>query len=435
MKKKNTSTNAQILTVIFTTLNLLWMSKATTKILNLMTNERYKFILNQNFIILGLLTVLCILVATNMAKGAQSINPRNYFVLFVFLFILVMAYQINYQANYVANSQIVQLIKSYFPIILIILISIFNNINFLDKKMAELTVVIYSTIQGSIGVLQGITRSTIVPVTDKLGNTVVNSIYYANGVSSKEAYFLQNIGSRVRAFGMTDSGLTLGLLCLLSLIIILYNKEKKLIHYVGIVFFIGIIYLTLTRTIMLVAGLILILYLIRKEKYLKVVYNIAFVLQFLIITVAAVVLKSDFGIGIIKNFPTIGSRLEGYIYYFDYYHFDFLHILFGNNNISLSPLLRTNYSLDNESLNIIMDIGVLGLAIVLGIFINLLRKKYIRSFRSKAIYIFLLTFPIFGIGNSVYYFYFSVLSIYLLIKGSNEGKNMDLEKKNLELEN
>lgn len=414
------------LTILFTLLNLLWMSKATIRILNLMTNKKYAFVLNQNTIIILLLFGLISLVFFNAVNKKQSINAKYYFSTFLFIFILIISYLINFQSNYVANSQIVQLLKSYFPIIFVIIILVFNNLHFIDRKVMQVTVICYSTVQGTIGILQGITKSTIIPVTDDFGNSVVNSIYYSNGISSKEAYFLQNAGARVRAFGLTDSGLTLGLLCLLSLIILLYADKKGILHYIGIAFFMCVIFLTLTRTIMLITGIVIILYILKKENYLKIMYILSIVSQLAMIGAAAIILKSDFGANIIKIFPTIGSRLEGYLFYFDHYNFSFLHILFGNNNVSLSPLLQTAYSLDNESLNIIMDIGLLGLIMVLGVYTGALVKYRLKiDNRNDGIYIFLLTFPLLGMGNSVYYFYFPMLAIYLLLN----SKRIQITKK------
>ncbi|MFG1200350.1 hypothetical protein ODR38_09120 [Pediococcus acidilactici] len=99
-----------------------------------------------------------------------------------------------------------------------------------------------------LGMLQHYMKRTFVPIVSG-GKTIVNTIFFLNGASSNDPNYL-NYGAQIRAFGMTDSGLTLGVWALLVFSISLFSKRFTKKVRIFLFIFSGIAaFATLTRNI------------------------------------------------------------------------------------------------------------------------------------------------------------------------------------------
>ncbi|SDB41963.1 hypothetical protein SAMN02910293_02066 [Streptococcus henryi] len=298
---------------------------------------------------------------------------------------------------------------SYLPGI-ILLSTLSLNINLVYKKEATITVFLFSLFQSLLGIFQSVFTKTVVPV-EFNGESIVNTIYYLNGASSKNAYFLE-LGAKIRAFGMTDSGLTLSLFALLGFILT-SNIKNKIIKLIASGIFLVSIYFSYTRAVWFLTIIYVFLIFLKNTWSEKALFQImklmlVFGLFFQFMLLGAVFLNNfnkDF-----VSFPTLTSRLIGLNYYFQNLNFRFPSVIFGQNFMNRISEFSI-YSLDNELFKIISDIGLLGAGIMVYNYISTF-KKILRSNSTFAF--FLSLFFLGGVGNVLYYFFIPVCLLAVL---------------------
>lgn len=385
--------------VIFVLSTLMLASKKMVGILHL--------ILKVNFIsvtVVSSISVisLCILIFLN--RDALKINLKWFIVLFIMLLIIFISSYTNMYFGFVTDFW--NIIKSYMYVLLLIIVLSFN-LCFRYKETMKKIVLFFITGQSLIGILQAIVNKPIIPIINKDGNVIVNTIYYLNGGSST-SYNLLLLGGRVRAFGITDSGLTLGLFGMLGIALIIDEKNRLLKSVLGTIYVITI-YLTYTRIIWIATCVYLSLVLLNKIKIGKRIYVLGWVIQLLLVCI----FSSNYIMLLFNDYPTVISRIQGIQYYINNLSLSLKNLLFGQNFVNYIDYFSkiTVYTLDNELLVIVANIGIIGLVILISVY-----YKAMNFFKNNTVQLLLSMFSVIGIGNSVAYFYFPIICILILMK-------------------
>lgn len=392
------------------------MSKSTA-IIGLLFHMSNTFL--RYFVYISLFLLLIITIFQS-AKKNSKLKPYIISGFLLFLIILIIDYVYNFRTDFRMNGQFKPLITSYLVVLLVyVLMSVDIKKFWFDKRVCYLIIITFSFFNALLGVIQYLFENPIVPIAGVNGNPVVNPVFYLNGVSSNKIAYLY-LGAKVRAFGVTDSGLTLGLLCLLTIAILFSSKSiKNFIKVPLIIFFCVAIYMTITRIIYVALIMLVVFLIFKKRKNL-----LRFFLYFCgLIQILAII----FAYGILNFLPssigntslaTLSSRFEGYLYYFNVYEFSIERFLIGFNNVSLRTQQNAIYSLDNEMLNVFFDVGFLGLLLVLLIYIH--GYNAILKTDDYTMCVILSLFMLLGITNSVYYFFFPVLIIAILTQSTKK---------------
>jgi hypothetical protein len=270
--------------------------------------------------------------------------------------------------------------------------------------------IISYTIPNSIlGIIQYISANPIVPIIDQ------------NGQSMTAAIRLDDIGSLgflgrnggYRAFGIFDSGMSLGLFLLLSLAVLFYGKIKisKSLKILLETLFIVTIVATLTRNVYICFIILVILNKIKSYNLKKMVFFVGIGLQFLAIGFANLLnslqfFQSDF-------FSTLRSRYRGFIFFQNYYPHSLETTLFGHGYQydSLVKVMTSN-TVDNQIYATFLDLGLVGALIIFLLIIkglNLGLKSDAEAFVNM-----LIVFAYFGIANNHIIFLSGILLLQLL---------------------
>ncbi|MGF0046558.1 hypothetical protein ACQRD4_01090 [Streptococcus hyointestinalis] len=351
----------------------------------------------------------------------QSVNGNYAFILFLFL----LGVLISVAFSPSGLSLLIELRNLLFAYVGVLLLCVVNmlDMRLKYKKEARVLIIIFTLCQSLLGIYQHVARSPIIPVVDSTGKSIVNTIYYLNGISSKNPYFL-DLGAEVRAFGMTDSGLTLGLFAFLGILLVSQLKNKFLSYLLTAIYLLAIYY-SITRVVWLIVILYFItLFLDRLEltrllPFMKTGwFTVGITLQGLLLFSAGTV----YIISIFSEFDTLLSRFEGLVYFMKNLSFNPITIIFGQNFSSRLVYFNqvTRYSLDNEVFKIFADIGLLGVGIIFALY-----KKMLGYFNGRYL-LFLSMFTMFGIGNVVNYFYIPLLVLSVMLLDTNKSEVYDV---------
>lgn len=405
----------KFLEVALTILIMILMSKRMAIQLYIMSGKNVLFSTTSFYIVTLLVFILYLLY--------QGLKPKQkgYYLLFLLILLFLVFLSPALTPSYIgAVGEIRNMLFTYFSLFLLLIV-LANDAKFVYRKQVLKTIVIFCLFQSILGIMQALLTIPIVPVEDN-GESIVNTIYYLNGVSSKNAYYL-NLGARIRAFGMTDSGLTLSLFALLGLVLQSIQKNKLVAWSFSAVFIVAI-YLSYTRLVWILTVLALILMAMKTQlprklfnQFLSIIAYGGFILQGLMIAFIFVSnYFRDFAL-----FPTLTSRLSGINYFLEVLYSDFSRILIGQNFLN-RPLEFGVFSLDNELLKIIADIGILGLFILLATYFN----AYIKlSRRSSVFLIFIALFGLGGFGNVLNYFFIPVTMFAILMDKESDNVNLN----------
>lgn len=407
----NSITIKKSLSSIFTVLVCLLMTKKGLSELLILSGERFSFLKNEIVIMILFLIILAMLIIRLLHGASIEIS----FILIAGLFAgsLLLTYSVNYSTIFKTNSQVTPIISTYGVIILLLIVKAINNHSILDKNAVINTLLLFSVGQSLLGIVQYITKNAIVPIMNN-GMPIVNAIYYNHGTSSSNEYFLNDIGGKLRAFGMTDSGLTLGLFTLLGISIVLDKKELPVTVKVLLLTILGTaLLMTITRVIFLALILLIILFILfkRREKLIGV-YLLFIVFQVALIFISGVLFRVNW---LQTNFPTVLSRFSGFDYYIHLYPLNIGGIIWGHNLVSFLPSITSIYSIDNEMLDVILDIGLIGYLIFIGTITHTILGWIDDARQSRsATLLFLIVWPFIGIVNVPFYFYIPLLLLFSL---------------------
>ena len=385
-----------VIEVMLVILILMIMSRSMITQLNILTGLP---IFSNSIVQFTVLFLILVLIVTQMkANGKLKIGLLPSILTFTLLFIILSVPLVS-QSSFSYPVEVRNLLFSYLLIISLGLARMVN-LSFSNVSAIWKTVYLFIFCQAVLGILQALSRSPLVP-TELNGESIVNSIYYLNGRSSSYAYFL-DLGARVRAFGMTDSGLTLGMFSILGLCIP-FQKAKGILGIISDLLFLLAIIFTYTRLIWLIAIIILLLKIAFKftnfkDEFVKLVYytnlGVSFCFLFFVL-VGKLVTETTF-------FSTLISRFNGYYYFLNAFSYNLFSVLLGQNFLNRIPMFYTIYSLDNELLKVFGDIGIIGLLIVIVFFIEVLKETNFKKHIFIGVYLSL--FPLMGIANSTLYF-------------------------------
>lgn len=292
------------------------------------------------------------------------------------------------------------------------------TIFYFKKTIIINLIILMGIVESLIGLIQHFFNITIFSINTTKAE-VYHSIFFSHGSSASAISKLGGVAN-IRAFGMMDSGLSLGIFCLFCICLILCTNYTKFKSKVYMLFFLLTIYSTITRNVYFATVLFAIFFLNRKKLFEhKQVINI-FYIVFLVLMACAPLLQDliFFLTQLAENISiqTFGGR------------FSFLSIgiseipskmafLFGSN------IVPNEYvPLDNS---FIADMLRRGLAfsllenIMLYVCFYWCLKKV--SFKDFSMVLFMSLYPFIGFSNNVTYSFlilFSIISIFINNKKS-----------------
>ncbi|CAI8728368.1 Wzy [Priestia megaterium] len=419
-------------TYVYVVLLIMIAGNTTITQLFLLVGEKKLGILSKERIILFIF-ISTIIVATMVSWKKITITKFKIIAVYITSLFFISLIILSFINTSEGLSKFFQVFFSYYWITLFSIV-IFLNITFMKEKYIKKSLSIFILMQCILGILQSVLNKPLVFTTFE-GEPVLNTIYYLNGISSASD-ILYSMGAKVRAFGLTDSGLTLGLLSLVLFSSRFYDlfsidRKKQIISGIVIVIAIFCTIMTITRNIyfsgMLLALLLLYLRKVSKFKItiIKSLYISSFIVNCFFVTFASEILNQFAGSikGIDLN--TLFGRLIGYQQVLEQLKFNPSGILFGSGIVPSRQLF-----IDSDFLYVYANAGLVVYAVMQLIYIYILfkglngiaAKRYSSSF-IKGIIVFLATYSFAGWVNVVAYVYLPVAILAFLIM-KNTDKNL-----------
>lgn len=303
-----------------------------------------------------------------------------------------------------------------------ILISFCLLVNFnINSRKAQMLVSLFIIPQMILGIVQFYLSKPVIPINDG-NNPVVNTIFYLNGSSSNDINWL-SVGAKVRAFGMTDSGLTLGVIGLLALSISLNTKSiSKWFRLILLMIAIVTIYATLTRNVYV--GAVYLVILSTLNIYSETVKK---VLKF---TFVGTMTFSFVGVFLNDLLNLIGN----FAYSHGIFNFSIRYLYLSKYLQEMNSASRwlfgmqmkpsTINPIDNGVVACLVDKGLIFTLLIFA-FITVLFFKLIDRIdrNNKSFLIFMMTFPILSFANTVtsVYGYIFIIIIMCFNFGDTEG--------------
>ncbi|WP_088042763.1 hypothetical protein [Bacillus sp. EAC] len=436
MKENSTSINQNIIVKIYTyyfvtSILLVAGNKTITELFLLLGERKFGILSKERIILLAFLSLIgtTILFLRRNLFITKKTLLAIYLILIFVLSIFILAF-----TNNLGVKKFFDEVFYYYWIALFFMFY-GMKITFIEEVNVKKMFGIYILAQCFLGIMQYVLRKPFVITTYK-GEPLLNTIYYLNGISSAND-ILYYMGAQVRAFGLTDSGLTLGLFSLAlfsGYFYTVFSKRKfeKLISLFIIFVTLLCSFMTITRNIYL-TGLCLIILLIFlksvssfKVKIVKIYYLSMIIFNFIFVTSAEIFINLLSTKFTNFNFSTLYSRTIGYHQVFNQIEIDFVHILFGSGVVPSRQLF-----IDNDFLFIFANVGIVIYVMVQIIIIcvlfkglnGLLSNKYNSSF-IKGLIVFLASYPIISLINAVIYVYFPIaLIIYALLLNMDKKHN------------
>lgn len=443
MKEKNIPVS-NLYTSIVAVLMLLIASKVLTLRLSQVISHNAYFL--NDWKIFSVLLIF-LLLGGFLSKGIKHVSMREFLLVSFALLIFSTQWWVTINSSGIANKEtVIQILLRYYGVYLICLI-IFLKLNNINLRLLLNIVIIFIFINSLLGICQFIFRDPIVE-TMYNGEPIVNSIYYLSGISSSYTW-LYDLGAQVRAFGLVDSGLTLGLLVVFALSISFsnfsylkegmkvgkVNRAKFIFNIVTIIVLVTSLYMTLTRNMYLTFANLLLYYFLFaafKQQGVKVI-KIVFLLEW-IAGLFYVFLSNSLYEMLSRGFPnlnieTFNSRVQTYSRLAD----------LNTSNTLLSNLFgrgimpSENWVIDNDILSIVSHIGILPYIMMQIILIWIIFKglNYMSSKGTtepnscyiRGLIIFLMTYPMAATLNYVSYIYFWVALITSFLLFNKDVKN------------
>lgn len=399
---------------------LIYVSKKMALQLFIFFGEKNFFYFSDTYLQIWILISIFMLLIVKF-KNSEKVELQLIKIYPVIFFLIVIIFSTIINLNGRLISSIFVLLSTYFMVFVFFIIYSFKiSIN---KTILKNTIIIFVLAQCMLGIIQHISSKTIVS-TEYQGKNILNPVFYINGISSNNPLYL-NYGASIRAFGITDSGLTLGLFAL-TLFAILIFKKKSIIDYLGIALSLTAIYMTMTRVIFVSLLLLLFYIIIFKKNNYKIIKIFFFLFIFIQVSsffMMPILIKILNIIGF-NHIETLVSRYEGYKYFFQFLPPNLFTILFGSNYSMRQFEIVSAYSIDNEFLKYYFDIGILGYLLVLSTYyvamINKLYDANLYNYFEKGIMMMCLLYPFIGIFNVGNYFFFFLMTILYIVSIENK---------------
>jgi len=345
-----------------------------------------------------------------------SVSGFLYFI--VLIIVLVITSRIN-------SQPVSWRMSGYFILIVVMALSIFKYNRFtLSLSAMYWGIVVYTVPNALLGIVQYITGHSVVPIVNQNGDASVASTQL-NDVSS-----LGILGSNggYRAFGLFDSGMTLGLFLLLGLAVLFFGK-LKINRYaklpLGTLFIFALI-MTLTRNIYFLFVLLMFLRFVNSNKMKNILFIVGIIMQAVTVEIANVLNTLTFFQS--AFFGTLRARFRGLIFFENYYQQNIVSYLFGKG-YQYDAIVKsfTENTVDNQMLATFLDIGIIGLVVVYLYFWKSMRSTYQPV--SLVLQNMLVIFSFFGIANNHIVFFSGILLLMLLSKDSQFLKVEKIKRK------
>lgn len=268
---------------------------------------------------------------------------------------------------------------------------------------------VFITLQSFLGVAQFLTKSALFTNSSQ----IIGNSYYINGVSNSNIDVI-NYGGYFRASGFTNSSLTLGLFMLFGIVLTHYLNNIKIRMFLTILFSLTV-FMTFTRIIW-IAWLFLCLFLYVPR--LKSAHRTQIIISGIFWTLQVALpsmqqLAATFGSS--SFFSTMLSRFNGYSTFINLFPFDTSNFFTGQNFITrIAEYSYLPYSLDNQYLVLMFNLGLIGYFVYLVANLFVVKKLLELDQKSQNIGKLLLVMPLIGITNDPSYFVNGILVISVL---------------------
>lgn len=370
------------------------------------------------FIKLLLVFVIIVFFITSVASYSNEFTLNNLKISvsgFLYFMVLIIVLVITSRIN---SQPFSWRMSGYFILIIVMALTIFKYNRFtLSLSAMYWGIIVYIVPNALLGIIQYITGRSIVPIVNQNGDASVASTQL-NDVSS-----LGILGSNggYRAFGLFDSGMTLGLFLLLGLAVLFFgkliiNRYAKIL--LELLFTIAII-MTLTRNIYFLFVLLMFLRFVSSNRVKNILFIVGIIMQAVTVEIANVLNTLTFFQS--AFFGTLRARFRGLIFFENYYQQNLVSYLFGKG-YQYDAIVKglTANTVDNQMLATFLDIGVIGLIIVYLYFWKSMRSTYQPV--SLVLQNMLVIFSFFGIANNHIVFFSGILLLMLLSKDSQSLK-------------
>ncbi|MGU9999230.1 hypothetical protein [Latilactobacillus curvatus] len=367
-------------------------------------------VFSNSFFVVFTILVICVISIFN-----GSFRIKKFLIGTSLLFLILILFFINSNLPNDSSNSLAQSVRIY-GYLWVFLFLYIGNISVKDDAIAK--IVLWSAgLSGTLGIIQATLKRPLV-ATQYQQVPFLNSIYYWNGHSASTP--INQVGMRIRGFGLTDSGLTLGIVLLCAFCVGYYYLEKsKKKSIILSIFLLGIV-CTITRNVYIATVLAILLMIFNKHywyaKAMKTFYLLLTIIGFISIYADKLLdLLSSFfsSYGIV----TFSSR---------YYYInialeqvsDMKHFLFGANVVTHDGL-----PIDNGIVATIVDKGFIFYVVVQIIFLIIIFKGIDSNNKiTRGLVIFCMTYPVVSFANSVdiVYGYFFIL---LFLSNKFENKN------------
>ncbi|MBD7963180.1 CDP-glycerol glycerophosphotransferase family protein [Fictibacillus norfolkensis] len=382
---------------------------------------------------------LVLFLGTFKIGKLKSINKIEFTIILITIAtISLQALIIIVQTDIKPKEVIGDILLRYYWIYLIGLIILFK-VKKINIRFFLIITICFIFLNALIGIFQFIYRDPLVQ-TMYMSEPISFAIYYLNGTSSSYEW-LYHLGAQVRAFGLLNSGLTLGILSVFAISILfstihqqinkkINNNPNVFFYSLLIIFFLVTIYMTLTRNAYLTCAILVMYYgilvFIKKHRYLTL--KITFII-FYLTSLGYVSFSKYIYIVLNKIFPThnfnsFNSRIDTYNRVSELYNNNLINALYGKG---ITP--SKEWIIDNDMLSIVGHVGLLSFTFMQIIFIwiifrglNFIEKNnnHPHHFRVQGLTLFLMTYPIAATLNYVSYIYFWVALVTCFIIFSEE---------------
>ncbi|MCM3311037.1 O-antigen ligase family protein [Psychrobacillus sp. MER TA 17] len=393
--------------------------------LSIFLGESFYTLLSTNILIIILL-VLIYMNELFSKKNTFNLNIRRIYIGMTVLLVLLAFFIMAFINSGEGLEKFISTLSFYYWII-VGLTLIYIKIDWVDVHLSKKAFTGIILFQCILGISQAILNKPIVNTAID-GVPYVNAIYYLNGSSSSYEYFY-NMGAQVRAFGLSDSGLTLGLLALSLGCIYLY-KIKTPWSTILLLLSIVTIVLTLTRNVYVTTISCFFIFMVLKRptkvkiSILKIIFMTCIFLGVIFVYIAEDIFH------LINNLTffdlqSTNSRIKGYHETLSLLSNDVNDIIWGHGVTSQD---LANYVIDNDFLYIYANAGILIYVITIILYTSILfkglnglvNKKYTDPFLIGLI-TFLSSYPIASILNVVIYVYFPIALIsYMFMKQTDK---------------
>lgn len=364
----------------------------------------FAHIISNLFIVLMLLmTILLIII-----DGNRMVN-----IFFILIFILTIFSL--YKISSISGQPFSWRLSGYVYLLVLLTLLVFEREkNLISNSGIMWGVIVFSLVNCVIGLVQYFSQNVILPSASTLHESTIRL--------NSSIWFLGHTGT-LRAFGFFSSGMSFGIIMVLALSVIWYEKLKipRLLRCALLVLFVAGVIVSLTKNVYVLGILTVLL-----KYFPKIVKKVLFfggVIVQLVSGLLAVLIQNSVYFQS-EFFATFRIRFTGLIYFQNYYTNNLQGILFGHGfQYDTSYKNFTVLALDNQFWALFFEGGML-LVIIVYFLIYLVAFK--TKYKHYCFTNILVLFGIFGVSNNFLTFFLGIAVLARLMDKNSINEQLKL---------